>query len=138
MNKAILIGYIGSDPSIKYFDNGGSQASFSFATSKKFTNRSGEKVTSTQWHRIVASGKLAELVEKHMKKGMQLAIEGEITYREWEKDGKKNHITEIVAGNFEFTGSKSSSEGENKPAAKEKPEPKPQNETSDGADDLPF
>ena len=97
-NKVQLIGHLGNDPEIKEFDGGKMKARFSMATSEVYKNNNGEKVTETQWHNIVAWNGTAKIVEKLLKKGNEVAIEGKLTSRSWDdKDGNKKYITEIVA-----------------------------------------
>lgn len=100
LNKACLIGRLGNDPEIKNFDNGGKVANFSLATSETWT-KDGEKKISTEWHNISVFGKLAEIVEKFVKKGDKLYLEGKIKTRSWEdQDGNKKYITEIILNGF--------------------------------------
>lgn len=99
-NKVILLGRTGSAPEIKATTNS-RVAKFSLATTETYKG-----VKTTQWHHIVAWGKLAEICEKYITKGQQVYIEGKISYREWEKDGRKYYATEIVADKVEFVGSK--------------------------------
>lgn len=101
MNKAILIGNVGKEPEIRKTQSGISVANFSLATSKKVKGE--EK---TEWHRIVAWDKLAEIIEKYVHKGDKVMIEGEIETRDYEKDGQKVYTTEIRAGNMEMLGGK--------------------------------
>ena len=101
MNKAILIGNVGKEPEIRKTQSGISVASFSLATSKKIKGED-----KTEWHRIVAWDKLAEIVEKYVHKGDKLMIEGEIETRDYEKDGQKVYTTEIRAWNMEMLGGK--------------------------------
>jgi single-strand DNA-binding protein len=97
-NKVQLIGHLGNDPEVKEFDGGKSVANFRMATSEIYKNKAGEKVTETQWHNIVAWNGTAKIVEKLLKKGSEVAIEGKLTSRSWDdKDGTKRYITEIVA-----------------------------------------
>jgi len=108
VNKVILIGRIGKDPDIKTFDNGGKMAKFSLATTEKWKDKtSGETKERTEWHNIVVNGKGADIVEKYVKKGGQLYVEGEIRYREWtDKEDKKHLVTEIHAQSMELLGEK--------------------------------
>ena len=93
MNKVILIGFVGNDPTIATFNNGDKEkATFSLATSEKF----GDKVYTT-WHKVVAWTQLAKIVMNLLKKGSQVAVEGRIVYREVENDGTKQYFTDIVA-----------------------------------------
>ena len=102
MNKAILIGNVGKEPEIRKTQSGISVANFSLATSKKIKGED-----KTEWHRIVAWDKLAEIIEKYVHKGDKLMIEGEIETRDYEKDGQKVYTTEIRAWNMEMLGGKS-------------------------------
>ena len=101
MNKAILIGNVGKEPEIRKTQSGISVANFSLATSKKIKGED-----NTEWHRIVAWDKLAEIIEKYVHKGDKLMIEGEIETRDYEKDGQKVYTTEIKAWNMEMLGGK--------------------------------
>ena len=106
VNKVILIGNLGADPEVKYLSNGTTVANFRIATSENRVNRSsGEKTTITEWHRIVAFGRLAEICEEYLNKGKQVYIEGRIRTRSWEdKDGNKSSTTEIVANRMQMLG----------------------------------
>jgi len=96
-NKVQLIGNLGNDPEIINLESGKTLAKFSIATNESYKNAQGEKVTDTQWHNIVAWGKTAQIVEKFVTKGKEVAIEGKLTTRSWEdKDGMKRYITEVV------------------------------------------
>lgn len=96
LNKVMLIGNAGRDPEIKTFDNG-QMAVVTLATSEKYTDRNGNRKENTEWHTVVFYGKLAEVVEKYIHSGSQMYVEGKIRTRSWEKDGKTNYKTEIVA-----------------------------------------
>ena len=97
-NRVQLIGNLGKDPEVKSFDNGKKVARFTMATSESYKKEGGEKVTETQWHNIVAWNGTAGIVEKYLKKGNEVAIEGKLTSRSWEdKEGNKHYITEVVA-----------------------------------------
>ncbi len=109
MNKAILFGNVGQDPTIRTTPGGKKVASFSLATSKRSKDREGNSITQATWHNIVAWEKLAELCEKYIKKGSSLIIEGEIIYRKYDdKDGIERNITDIVAHELHFAGAKKS------------------------------
>ena len=96
-NKVQLIGNLGQDPEITNFESGKILAKFSIATNESYKNAQGEKVTDTQWHNVVAWGKTAEIIEKFVTKGKEIAIEGKLTSRSYDdKDGQKRYITEIV------------------------------------------
>ena len=95
-NKVQLIGNLGQDPEIVTLDNGNKLAKFSIATSESYKNAQGKKVEETQWHNIVAWGKVAEIVENYLIKGKQVAVEGKLTHRSYEtKAGEKRYVTEV-------------------------------------------
>lgn len=105
VNKVILVGNVGKDPEIRHLDKGVSVANFPLATSESYTAKTGEKVSTTEWHNIVAWRGLAEVAEKYVKKGMQLYIEGRIRTRSWDdKDGVKRYTTEIYADAMQMLG----------------------------------
>ena len=96
-NKVQLIGNLGNAPEIKNTDSGKKVARFSMATNESYKKENGERVTETQWHNLVAWGKVAELAEQYLNKGSEIAIEGKLTHREYtDKDGVKRYITEVV------------------------------------------
>jgi single-strand DNA-binding protein len=99
VNKAILVGRLGRDPETRFTSGGQAVANFTMATDETFKDRSGERQKRTEWHRIVVWGKLAEITQQYLKKGMLVYIEGRIQTRQWEdkRDGQKRTTTEIVA-----------------------------------------
>jgi single-strand DNA-binding protein len=104
-NKVQLIGHLGNDPEIINLESGKTLAKFSIATNESYKNAKGEKITDTQWHNIVAWGKTAQIVEKFVSKGKEVAIEGKLTTRSWEdKDGMKRYITEVVCNELLMLG----------------------------------
>jgi len=106
-NKVQLIGNLGKDPEIVNLESGKTLAKFSIATNESYKNAKGEKITDTQWHNIVAWGKTAEIVEKYVTKGKEVAIEGKLTTRTWDdKDGVKRYTTEIVCNELLMLGGK--------------------------------
>lgn len=105
VNKAILVGNLGRDPELRYTQNGQAVANFTLATSENWTDKGGEKIERTEWHRIVVWGKLGELCAQYLAKGRTAYVEGRIQTREWEdKDGNKRHTTEINAQTVQFLG----------------------------------
>lgn len=107
-NKVQLIGNLGSNPEIKTLDGGKKLAKFSIATDESYRNANGEKVKETQWHNLVAWGKVAEIVEKYLSKGSEVAIEGKLMNRSYnDRDGKKKYITEIQVNELLMLGEKS-------------------------------
>ncbi len=108
VNKAILVGRLGADPEVRYTNSGTAVANFNMATSVNFTDKNGEKTEKTEWHRIVAFGKLGEICGEYLSKGKQVYIEGRLQTREWEdRDGNKKRTTEIVAGTMQMLGAAS-------------------------------
>jgi single-strand DNA-binding protein len=106
-NKVQLIGNLGNAPEIKTLETGKKLATFSIATNESYRNAKGEKVTETQWHRVVAWGKLAEIAEKYFDKGKEVAIEGKLVSRSYQdKEGQKKYITEVQAGEMLMLGVK--------------------------------
>jgi single-strand DNA-binding protein len=96
-NKVQLIGHVGQDPEIKSFDGGKKLAKLSIATNESYKNDKGEKVEETQWHSLIAWGKTAEIIEKYVVKGKEIAIEGKLTHKSYEdKNGEKRYVTEVV------------------------------------------
>ena len=95
-NKVQLIGNLGQDPEVIELDNGKKLAKFSIATNESYKNASGEKITDTQWHNIVAWGKTADIVESYLSKGKEVAVEGKLIHRSYENsEGEKRYVTEI-------------------------------------------
>ena len=106
-NKVQLIGNLGNDPEIINLESGKTLAKFSVATNESYKNASGEKVTDTQWHNVVAWGKTAEIIEKYVTKGKEIAIEGKLTSRSYEtKEGEKRYVTEVVCNELLMLGNK--------------------------------
>lgn len=107
-NRVTLIGRTGKEVEIVNFENG-ILAKVSLATSDHYTNSKGEKVEDTQWHNLVAFGKTAEIFQKYVEKGKEIAIEGKITYRNYDdSEGKKHYITEIRVEELLLIGGKNS------------------------------
>ncbi|MBS1550303.1 MAG: single-stranded DNA-binding protein [Bacteroidetes bacterium] len=105
-NKITLIGRTGKDVEIVQFENG-ILAKVSLATSDHYTNSKGEKVEDTQWHNLVAFGKTAEIFQKYVEKGKEIAVEGKLTYRSYDdNEGKKHFITEIRVEEVVLLGGK--------------------------------
>lgn len=104
-NQVQLIGYVGNEPEIKNFEGGKKLANLTLATNETYKNDKGEKVEETQWHKVVAWGKTAEVIEKYVSKGKEIAICGKLTHRSYEdKNGDKRYITEIVANELLLLG----------------------------------
>ena len=95
-NSVQLVGRLGNDPQVRSFDSGKKMATFSVATNETYYNNKGEKVEDTQWHNVVAWGKKADIAENYLKKGSEVALEGKLINRSYEKDGVKKYVTEIT------------------------------------------
>ena len=106
-NKVQLIGHLGSQPEVKNTESGKKLARFSVATNEVYRNAKGEKVTETQWHTLVAWGKVADIAEKFLNKGTEVAIEGKLINRNYtDKDGNKKYITEVQVNELLLLGTK--------------------------------
>lgn len=105
-NKVQLIGNLGQDPEIINLESGKKLARFTLATNESYKNAKGEKITDTQWHQIVAwGGKTADIIEKYVIKGKEVAIDGKLTTRSWEdKDGMKRYTTEVLCNELLLLG----------------------------------
>jgi single-strand DNA-binding protein len=132
VNKVILLGRLGADPEIRYTSNGTAVANFRIATSERWTNQNGEKEERTEWHRIVAFGKLGEICGEYLAKGKQIYIEGRLQTRTWEdRDKNQRTTTEIIATAMQMLGSA----GGGKPSDKDEPA---FGEEPAKDDDIPF
>jgi single-strand DNA-binding protein len=151
VNKVILIGRVGRDPEVRYIPSGAPVATFSVATDESFKSKNGEQQQHTEWHKVVAWNKLAEICGEYLTKGKLVYIEGSIRSRQWEdQSGNKRTSYEIIARNMQMLGSRSDSEraaaGASRPAASPAqsseehfdsgPEPSADGEITD--DDIPF
>ena len=104
-NKVQLIGNVGNDPEIKNFEGGKKLANITLATHESYKNDKGEKVEETQWHRLTAWGKTAEIIEKYVTKGKEIAIEGKLTHRSYDdKNGEKRYVTDVVINELLMLG----------------------------------
>jgi len=112
INQAMIIGNLGSDPKVSAIPNGSIVVNFNVATSEKFKDKNGQQQEQTEWHRIVAFGRLAEICEQYLKKGSQVYIEGRLQTRQWEdKNGNKQYTTEIVAKEMQMLGTRDEKSG---------------------------
>lgn len=133
INKVILVGNLGADPEIRYTPGGTAVANFRIATSETRVNKEGLKETKTEWHRIVAFGKLAEICGEYLAKGRQVYIEGKIQTRSWDdRDGNKKYTTEILANVMQMLG------GPKESASAATNEGQGVDETPPDMDDIPF
>lgn len=104
-NRVQLIGNVGNDPEIRTFEDGKKLVTLSIAMNESYKNKKGEKIEDTQWHYVKAWGKIADIIEKYVTKGKEIAIEGKLIHREYEsKTGEKRYITEIVINELLLLG----------------------------------
>jgi single-strand DNA-binding protein len=133
LNKVMLIGNVGKDPEIRHLENDVAVVTLPIATTERFKDRSGTVKEQTEWHNVVFWRNLAEIVEKHVRKGSQVFIEGRMRTRNWEdQSGQKRYVTEIVADTMRLLGKRPDSD--NKPATLST---EPVVDPVEG-DDLPF
>ena len=137
INKVILIGHLGDDVKMHYFDGGGCVGRFPLATNESYTNKSsGEKVTQTEWHNIIVRNKAAEICEKYIKKGDKIYIEGKLKTRKWQDSDQKDRFsTEIIVNEFTFLSGKISEKDQQEESSNFNNETKQNDEKED---DLPF
>lgn len=149
VNKAILIGNLGNDPDMRYTASGAAVANISIATAESWRDKeSGEQQERTEWHRVVAFGRLAEIMGEYLRKGSQVYIEGRIQTRKWQdKEGQDRYTTEIVANELQMLGSKGGGGSANYDSAPQQqnnaPEPQAaaapaKSPADDFDDDIPF
>jgi single-strand DNA-binding protein len=132
INKAIIVGRLRRDPETKYTQDGRAICNFSIATSEEWKDKdSGEKRERTEWHRIVAFGRLGEICWEYLSKGRQVYIEGRLQTRSWEKDGVTRYTTEIIASNMQMLESKSAQQDDYQPSTNDEID-------NPDADDIPF
>ena len=133
VNKVILIGNLGADPEVRYSQSGTAIASFRIATTEVWKKQDGSKEEQTEWHRIVAFGRLAEICGEYLAKGSKVYIEGRLQTRKWQdKDGQDRYTTEIVAREMKMLTSRGAG-GESGQGMGEPPFPEPVM-----GDDVPF
>ncbi len=133
LNKVMLIGHLGDDVKMHYFEGGGAIGRFPLATNETYTKKAtGEKVTNTDWHNIVVRNKAAEVCEKYLSKGDRIYVEGKIKNRKWQaEDGTDRYSTEINVDEFTFLTTKKSAEGAT-------PNKQPPTQPPSKEDGLPF
>ena len=140
LNKVMLIGNLGDDVKMHYFEGGNCVGRFPIATSETYTSKqTGERVTNTEWHNIVVRNKAAEICEKYLKKGDKIYVEGRIKSRQWQaEDGNTRYSTEIQVQDFTFLSPKSDGAGQQQTPNVGQDSATPQQQTTDDNDDLPF
>lgn len=138
VNKVIILGVLGRDPEIRYSPDGKASAMFSVATSESWKDKNtGEKQEKTEWHNIVAFGKIAEIIGEYCAKGSKVYVEGKLNTRKWkDKEGTQRYTTQIVVGDIQFLSRKSEKSAEGS-AEKHNPE-QDKHPVPDFDDDIPF
>lgn len=141
VNKVILLGNVGNEPELRQIPNGGAVVNFSLATSESWKDKNtGNQETRTEWHRVVAFNRLAEIIAEYVKKGSQIYIEGQLRTRKWDKDGVTQYSTEVVASEMQILGSRNNSGssfgGNNAPSASQ--QVTGNNQAPDFMDEIPF
>ncbi|MCP4127309.1 MAG: single-stranded DNA-binding protein [Gammaproteobacteria bacterium] len=141
VNKAILIGNLGQDPEVRYMPNGNAVCNFTLATSETWKDKNtGEKKEATEWHRITAFARVAEIIGDYARKGSKVYVEGKIKTRKWQdKDGQDKSTTEIVLDQFQLLDKRDPSQPRSQPRS-QAPQPARQPGEDDGGfdDDIPF
>lgn len=133
VNKAIIVGNLGQEPTVKYLPNGDAVCNFSVATTDTWKDKSGAKQERTEWHNIVMYRKLAEIAGKYLKKGSPVYLEGKLQTRKWQtKEGQDRYSTEIIADVMQMLGGR---DGESVSQQRQDP---PANNNDDFEDDIPF
>ena len=141
LNKAQIMGHLGQDPETRYMPSGDAVTNISVATSEKWKDKvTGEQKEATEWHRVVAFGRLAEIMAEYLKKGDAVYIEGSLRTRSWEKDGIKRYSTEIKAVSMQMLGDgKGKGSGQSSGTGDStKPNPPATPAEPDFDDDIPF
>lgn len=158
LNKVIIIGNVGNDPDVRYLDGGSVVAKFSVATNERYTTRSGEQVDSTEWFRVEVWNDQAKIIEKYVRKGQQIYVEGRLRTETYtDKEGKERFSLGLRASTFQFLGGPNDRQGdgsdqqqqparqESAPVAAEASRPAPARQQAAPAfasngndDDLPF
>ncbi|HLB05873.1 MAG TPA: single-stranded DNA-binding protein [Thermodesulfobacteriota bacterium] len=133
VNKVILLGRLGADPEVRYTSGGTAVAKFNLATSETYKDKDGSKQEKTEWHRVVAFGKLGEICGEYLSKGKQVYVEGKLQTRSWEdKDGNKKYTTEVNVNNMVMLGSGEGGGGGKESSVSSEPQ------AFGSEDDIPF
>jgi len=133
INKVILVGNVGQDPETKAMPNGSMVTNISIATSESWTDKNtGQKQERTEWHKIVFFNRLAEIVSQYTRKGSKLYVEGSLRTRQWEQDGIKKYMTEIIGSEMQMLDSKNSSEQQQQPRQQQPRQQAPQQQRPNG------
>lgn len=139
VNKVILIGHLGDEIKMHYFDGGNAIGRFPIATNESYTNRqTGEKITNTDWHNIVVRNGLAKVCEKYLTKGDKVYVEGKLKNRQWEQDGIKRYATEVQVNEMTMLSTKRNEANTNYPQQNQSVATQPKQNVEEENDDLPF
>ncbi len=141
VNKVILVGNLGRDPEVRSTPSGQSVANFTLATSRKWTDRDGQRQEKTEWHRIVCWGRQAEIAGQYLVKGKQIYVEGRLETRSWEdkNTGEKRYTTEIICDNVQMLGRRDDAPANMGGGGGYQPGPPAPSAAADGVDDdIPF
>lgn len=111
LNKVILIGHLGQDPEVSYTQTGHPVANVSLATTEKWTDSNGQKQQRTEWHRLVAWRKLAEIMQQWLHKGDLICVEGKLQTEQWERDGVKHYTTKVIVNQMLMLGTRGGGQG---------------------------
>jgi single-strand DNA-binding protein len=133
INKVILVGNVGQDPETKAMPNGTMVTNISIATSESWTDKNtGQKQERTEWHKVVFFNRLAEIVSQYTRKGSKLYVEGSLRTRQWEQDGIKKYMTEIIGSEMQMLDSKNSGEQQQQPRQQQPRQQAPQQQRPKG------
>lgn len=142
VNKVILIGNLGADPEVKYLPNGNAVVNFTVATGESWKDKNtGQKVEKTEWHRVVAFRKLAEICGEYLHKGSKVYVEGKLQTEMYEKDGVKHYPTKIIANEMRMLDSRGDNQGSGQQQAapqQQQQQAAPAAGPQDFDDDIPF
>lgn len=141
INKVILIGRLGKDPEMKYTPSGTAVANFNIATNESIKDKEGNYTDHTDWHKVVAFGRTAEVAGEYLTKGKLVYIEGRLQTRSWDdQNGQKKYMTEVICNNLQLLGSRSDNDGRvtDPPANEEAPVDTAGSDSTGEDDDLPF
>lgn len=144
VNKVILVGNLGNDPEVRYMPNGDPVANLSIATSESWKDKQGQLQEKTEWHKLTAYRKLAEIIGEYVKKGSRIYVEGKLQTRKWQdKEGNDRYTTEIIISEMQMLGDNGRTDGDSKaqqPPQKQAPQQQtPQQQQAPSFDDhIPF
>lgn len=139
LNQVNLVGRLGRDPEVNYLADGTAAANINIATDRHWKNKAGEKQDETEWHRITAYGRLAEIMGEYLSKGSLVFISGRLKTRKWQdKQGGNRYTTEIIAGELKMLGDKKSSNGKDSSDDRGNRKPPQQAPPADFDDSIPF